>query len=186
MYIMLLTAMLSQTSVRYQAKTFDAADLGPEEQNLSADEQACVASFLPAVWPAESAADFLAVKYARNDEDRSQACVTYWAERSEPTSDYVQRTEPMDSVRFSLDGSTAYWPERLQTMCLPAGALTGARNCLSNFALAPGQITEFLADKGGPSGNIELRFLWETVVSTPADYGRDRNQGRARSHTIED
>lgn len=183
--LVLCLSLLAQTTTPYQLRVFQADEAN--DGTLSPAQLTCVGSFLPVMFPAENAADFLGVRYAREDQDRANACVTFDVERSEPSTEFVLRTRDTTpgGAWFSSDGTTSYWSERLQRMCVPRGQLAGLVNCLSAFSSVPGQVTLFDVRRSRSDVSPVLAYLWERVTGSAQEYALARRDGTARPHTTE-
>jgi hypothetical protein len=185
-----LSAALAQ-AISFQVRTFqpDFSD-GGETGELTADELNCVQSVLPLFHSVESEDDFLGVRYVRNDTNRSQACVSWSVERSEPIDQFVLRTRDTtpSGVRYSPDGAMAYWVHRHDPVCIPAGNLTFLRSCLSDSRwgiTAPGRITSFDIRRSDTGQPAYVTSVWELITAPPIVYGIARAEGVAKSHVHE-
>lgn len=193
MISIVLSVVLAQ-SVTYQERVFIPpafVEAGPDPAELLAGELACIASALPSIHPAENEADFLGVTYARQDTDRSRACVTWTVERSEPVEQFATRTRDTipAGVRFAPDGSMAYWHEKLPRVCLPIGQFAGLRSCLADARFGVtmiGRVTRFGVTRPDTWSPSRVGVVLQTQTTPAAQYGAARANGRALSHVLEE
>lgn len=164
-----LALALVAAPVTYQVQVYDGAEADP----LTAQEAACVET--------ETTSDSVRLLLRRNRTNFGQLCLTSVRSIATPIDNFVLLEAVPGDASFSEDGTTAYI-RQIGRVCSPRGAFAAFRNCLP-FKPNLGKVAEIDLRKT-PDG-WRLVEVWEQSTGEPNKYGQDRQQGKARSHTLE-
>lgn len=187
MFCALVLAAAMTAPMDYQIQTFatDVDEDGSRTGELSVSQLSCVESRLVELGVALGGDDLMRLVFVRDDDSRNDTCLNAVVERSEDIEDFVARDAEPSGARFSSDGQTVFYRQRLERQCVPRGRATALAACIDGFLQAPGRVTELVLRRDDSAKPMVLQYAWELWSGEPAQYAVDRRAGIARSHVRE-